>query len=23
MFRCYAPDLGRFTQLDSIGLAGG
>nr|WP_072052187.1 hypothetical protein [Proteus mirabilis] len=23
MFRYYAPDLGRFTQLDSIGLAGG
>ncbi|HEN8204738.1 TPA: RHS repeat-associated core domain-containing protein [Proteus mirabilis] len=22
-FRYYAPDLGRFTQLDPIGLAGG
>ncbi|WP_280799862.1 RHS repeat-associated core domain-containing protein, partial [Proteus mirabilis] len=21
-FRYYAPDLGRFTQLDPIGLAG-
>ncbi|MCL8614350.1 RHS repeat-associated core domain-containing protein [Proteus mirabilis] len=22
-FRYYAPDLGRFTQQDPIGLAGG